>query len=212
MERENYENNETTQFSKSYSESHVTTKKNRSILPDLSGFDIPADIKNRADAIFNKMTYRVHRGNMRKKLLFYCVYNAYIESDITIDPISLGHMFELKPGEVQKCDSIFSPLQTGYYPKPKITSPIEYIPSYCKKMGLTSQAEVEIISIAQDIMKKDPDLRQQNPQTVAAGFLKYYIVTNGITVPDSSLFRTVTGRSNVTIESMYRKISTIDNS
>jgi hypothetical protein len=195
-----------------YSEwGHVVNRSSRTIIPDLKNFTFPDDIKNRADLIYNQMAHRVRRGKIRNQLLFWCVYQAYRELGRQADPIGLGAKFGLNQGDVSKCDSIFSELQTGYRPPASTTSPIQYLPDYCARLGIQHDGIMQIMTLAGQVLQKEPALFQDNPQTVAAGILRYFIVTNGITVDDPTLIAKVTNRSNVTIDNMYRRISTIDN-
>ena len=190
---------------------HVITHTERSILPDLKQYPFTDDIKNQADVIYNKMFYRVRRGKIRSQMLFFCVYCAHLELDRDVNPTQLGSLFDLTPGEVQRCDSIFSPLQTGYRPPSTNTSPLRYLPGYCEKMELSEEAITDIMTLASNVLAKDPDLKQENPQTVAAGLLRYFTYTNGIITDDPQKITKVTGRSNVTIDVMFRRIATIDN-
>ncbi|MEM2987184.1 MAG: hypothetical protein QXV60_03700, partial [Nitrososphaerota archaeon] len=169
------------------------------------------DIKNQADVIYNKMKYQVRRGKIRHQMLFFCVYCAYLELNRNVNPIELGEIFGLSQGEVQRCNSLFSPLQTGYKPPSRNISPISYLPDFCKNIGLSQDALESIINMAVIILNKDPSLYQENPQTVAAGLLRYYIITNGIMIEDPQRITRVTNRSIVTIESMFKRICTIDN-
>lgn len=190
---------------------HVITHTERTILPDLKHMPFTDDIKNQADVIYNKMIYRVRRGKIRSQMLFFCVYCSHLELNRDVNPTQLGTLFDLTPGEVQRCDSIFSPLQTGYRPPSTNTSPLRYLPGYCEKMDLSEEAVTEIMRLANNVLRKDPDLRQENPQTVAAGLLRYFTYTNGIITDDPQKITKVTGRSNVTIDVMFRRIATIDN-
>lgn len=200
------------QFFGGYGEfGHVISHTGHSILGDLQQYSEPEDIKNQADVIYNKMIYRVRRGKIRDQMLFYCVYCAYRELNRDVNPVHLGAKFNLTPGEVQRCDSIFSPLQTGYRPPSTNTSSVRYLPEYCRQMDLSDDAISEVVALSQNILRKDPTLSQENPQTVAAGLLRYYIVTNGIVCDDPQRITKVTGRSTVTIEGMFRRIATIDN-
>jgi len=190
---------------------HVITHTERTILPDLKQYAFTDDIKNQADVIYNKMIYRVRRGKIRSQMLFFCVYCAHLELNRDVNPTQLGVLFDLTPGEVQRCDSIFSPLQTNYRPPSTNTSPLRYLPGYCEKMELSEEAVTEIMRLANNVLRKDPDLKQENPQTVAAGLLRYFTYTNGIITDDPQKITKVTGRSNVTIDVMFRRIATIDN-
>src|SRR5438874_12599243 len=85
-----------------HNEYNYTNKNNRSIMTDLEKYDFTLDIKHRANFIYNKMKLTVRRANKRKYLLFFCVYSAYKELNININPTELGKIFELKPGDIQK--------------------------------------------------------------------------------------------------------------
>lgn len=191
---------------------HVVNHTERSILPDLKQYAFPDDIKNQADVIYNKMRYQVRRGKIRYQMLFFCVYCAHLELGRDVNPIQLGSQFGLTQGEVQRCDSLFSPLQTGYKPPSTNTSPLGYLPDYCRDMNLSQEAIDDIMKMAATVLRKDPTLYQENPQTVAAGLLRYYTITNGIITDDPQKITRVTSRSNVTIDGMFRRISAIDNS
>lgn len=199
-------------FHKCYGDSHVVTYNERSILSDLKTYSFTDDIKNTADVIYNKMRYQVRRGKIRDQLLFYCVYCAHCELHRSVNPIQLGKLFELTQGEVQRCDSLFSPLQTGYRKPELIVSPLDYLPDYCSAINLSQEAIEDILVMAASILEKDSSLMQENPQTVASGLLRYYTVLNGITVDDPQHMTIVTSRSNATIDTVYRRIATIDNS
>jgi hypothetical protein len=190
---------------------HIQQRTSRSILKDLKPFDIPENIKFRADVIYNKMHYHVRRKKIRYQMLFYCVYCAYLELNQNVDPTELGVLFGLKQGDVQRCDSLFSPLQTGYTPPVKHARPTKYLDQYCEKIGLDNDAGLQIKKLSEALMIKDPEFLQENPQTVAAGILKYFVITNGIILEDPDIIRTVTKRSNATIDAIFQRIITIDN-
>lgn len=185
--------------------------KNHSIIQDLSKYNFPENIINKADIIYNKMVYRVRKNKIRQQLLFFCVYCAYLELKINVIPTELGKIFNLSTGEVQKCDSLFSPLQTGYYPQYQTISPLQYLPKYCKEFDLSDEFIEYIMKSSINIIEKEPNLLQESPQTVAAGLLKYYTYINGIVNEDNKKLKKITGRSNVTIETMFKKICFIDN-
>lgn len=191
----------------------VINRTEHSILPDLRQYSLPDDIKRQADLIYNKMKYIVRRSKSRRQLLFFCVYCAYLELGINnVDPNRLGSQFGLTQGEVQRCDSLFSPLQTGYKPPIVNVSPLNYLPGYCYELNLSQESADDISKMGASILAKDSSLTQENPQTVAAGLLRYYIITNGIIIENPQRITLLTGRSNITIDGMFRRISAIDNS
>lgn len=191
---------------------HVISKTDRSILGDLKQYDIEDEIKNKADVVYNKMQPQTRRNKVRRQLLFYCTYCAYLELGRDVNPSVLGKIFDLDSGAVQKCYSLFSPLQTGYTPPSSTASPLRYLPDYCARMGLTHEAVTDLISMSKRILNKDRTLLQETPQTVAAGLLRYWIEINGVVIDDSQKLRNITGRSLVTIDTMFKRIANVDNS
>lgn len=190
---------------------YVMTKNEHSILGDLKQYPFPDDIKNQADTIFKKMRYRVRRGKIRDLLVFYCTYCAHLELRRDVNPIQLGKQFGITPGKVQRCYSTFSRLQTGYEPPVVHTSPLSYLPGYCRNMDLSEDAIDEVLNMGQSILDKDQTLYQESPQTVAAGLLRYYLFTTGVIYDDQQKIAKVTDRSIVTIEGMFKRIAGIDN-
>lgn len=200
-------------FCNSYGDwgSHVIVNNERSILLDLKPYAFTDDIKNQADIIYNKMYHRVRRGKIRFQMLFFCVYCAHLELGRDVNPLELGSKFGLTPGEIQRCDSLFSPLQTGYRPPPTNTTPLRYIPEYCEKLGLSSETTADVIRMAKTLLQKDPSLLQDHPVSIAAGTVKYYTVIHGINIEDPQLLSQITSRSFVTIDQIYKRIAIIDN-
>lgn len=204
-----YERNSATGFTRS-DWSHISNKNDRSILSDLAPYALLDDIKNKADVIYNKMKHQTRRGKIRNQMLFFCVYNAHLELGRNVNHAQLGKQFGLTTGEIQRCDSIFSFLQTGYRPPIQHTSPLGYLPNYCENIGLSQEAMNNVILLGKTILEKDAELNQENPQTVAAGILRYYLIINGIFCEMSKITE-VTLRSAVTIDAMLRKVQCVDN-
>ncbi len=199
-------------FANEYSNTvHAKRKKERTILKDLEKYHFTPDIKERANKIYQKMKETVYRGNKRKQLLYYCVYNAHLELGIATTNDAIGEVFGLTEGEIVRCDSIFAPLQTGYKPPRVEITPMAYLPSYCDKLGLSEEMKQEMLVESDNIMGKSKSLRNGNPKTVAAGLLKYLMFTHGIPEDDDKPLSEITKRSNVTISNMYDMVSVIDN-
>lgn len=172
----------------------------------------PEDIAIQADLILKQMRPRVNRGKINVQKMFHCTYNAYRELGRNVDPYELGSKyFGLTAGEVTQTESLFSPLQTGYYPPNINVTCTEYIPGYCRSLNLSTEISNSITEFSNRMLLKDPSLLQEQPKTVAAGLFKYYLVIHGITLNDNEQFLKITGRSNATIENIYNRISILDN-
>lgn len=189
---------------------NVCNKYSRSILNDLHPYKFSEDIKIRANYIYSKMNHSTRRANKRTLLLFFCVYSAYKELNIKVNPSDLGKIFNLTHGQMMKTESMFSALQTGYKPVCRTISIYDYIPDYCEKIGMEDHIN-DITLLSDSILKKDKDLLQHVPQTLATGIIKYYMTINGIELEDKNGLSSITNRSDTTIDTMYKKICEIDN-
>lgn len=234
MNESNFEDNldDESQFGNEYNakDSHISTKKGKSILPFLMKLSLPENIINGADVIYNKMKPQVRRANTYNMLLYYCTYCSYLEYIYEqkllakegllfdpkgyidgFDPIELGKKFKLTKGQLQKCDSLFSPLQTGYKPPTSCISLLDYIPNYGKCINLSNESIVDVIELAEVLLKKEPKLYKENSRSTAAGILYYYTVINGISINNMDDFIKLVNYSFTTIDNIYKKIAIIDN-
>jgi transcription initiation factor TFIIIB Brf1 subunit/transcription initiation factor TFIIB len=222
---------EESQFGTEYNskDSHVSKKKEKSISSCLMKFSLPENIIQNADRIYNEMRPQVRRAKTYNMLLYYCTYCAYLEyiheqtslskgalfdSEGYIDgfdAIELGKKFNLTKGQIQKCDSLFSPLQTGYKPPSSCISLFVHIPNYCKCINLSKESIMDVIELTNELLKKEPKLGKENPRSTAAGIVYYFTVINGIEINNMEQFTKLVNYSFNTIENIYKEISIIDN-
>lgn len=186
-----------------------SNKTGKSLTCDLSKYNFDTNINIRANLIFNKMNMASRRANNRSSLLFFCVYNAHKELNMNVDVSELGAKFNLTQGQIQKTQSMFSFLKTGYKPTIRTISPLDYLADYCDKLNINEYTE-NILMYANNLLDKNTELLQLVPQTVAAGLIKYYLEINGIPLEENINLSTVTHRSDTTIDSMKKRIAELD--
>jgi len=230
---EDFDDGEEAHFGSEYSskDSHVSKKKEKSILPHLIKLSLPENIIYGAEKIYNKMNPQVRRANTYSMLLYHCTSCSYMEyiyeqkllSDQGLlfddkgyvdgfDPIQLGKKFGLTKSQLQKCDSLFSPLQSGYKPPKSCLSLLDYIPNYCICIGLSKESTCDVIALAKELLIKCPALANDNRRSTAAGIFYYYTIINGITINNMDEFVDLVHYSLTTIINIYKKIAAIDNS
>lgn len=234
IHNEEYDANiEEVQFGNEYmgKDNFVFNSKTKSILPYLKDYQLPDNIKQGAEGVYNQMKPQVRRAKNFNILLYYCVYYSYLEEIynqeqlikkrilidgkdyiIGFDPIQLGKLFNLTKSDIQKGDSLLSPLQTGYKPKSSYLSMYYYLPNYCKCINLSDEAISNVLELARSLVDKDKILSKDNAQSTAAGILYYYTKINGITICNMKEFEDLTTYKLSTIINIYERISTIDNS
>lgn len=191
---------------------HIVKPKDRSILDELKKYPLPEDIIERADVIYKSMKKQTSRGAVRKKLFFYCVYNAYVELKINVDPRELGKkIFGLTDGDIKKSYTKFSGISTGYNPPSVNFTAKDHISDFVKALSLSEELETEVMELCDSIYSKDSRLKEMNSQTVASGIFKYFLLIKAIPIEKEKLVE-ITGRSTVTIDIMFKRVSIIDNS
>jgi transcription initiation factor TFIIIB Brf1 subunit/transcription initiation factor TFIIB len=197
----------------------IKTNATKSIADEFDKFPIQEHIKKKARIIYEKIGSRVHRGNKRKQLLFYCIYNAELEYRYEhpeimddVDPVAIHKMVGITRGSMRKAMSMFSETQTGYRPKTGSSNPLGLIRSYCEINHISDEMIEPIKQLGLKIIEKDSTLLEEYPQTVAAGLIKYGILSMGSgSELDNEVFSKNIGLSQATINSMYKRIAEIDN-
>ena len=191
---------------------HNASKNNdRSIIKDMESIAIPDEIKIKAEEIFGKLNSATKRGNRRKQLVFFCIYNAYNELQYPQDPKQIAILVGIKNSEMTKALSMFSEAQTGYKPPSIQITALDLLPQYCVNLGLREDAVLDVLAFANKILQIDLELNETFPQKVAAGILLYYATINGIKV-DKKEYAKMIQLSEVTINSMYKQVARLDNS
>lgn len=206
---------ESTEDDKSESKDEKKVKKNRSskinILKDMDLLPFSDEVKQQANCIFSRFNERkTRRSERRKMMVFYCIYNAHAELNIKCDPKAIADAVGMSTKSISKALTLYSEAQTGYKPPQVIHEPCDFIPSYCAQLGIADECIKTILSAARDIIDKEKSLLQGNPQKVAAGILKYWLICNGIQVNEER-YSNIVKQSEATIRASVSKIVIIDN-
>jgi hypothetical protein len=133
------------------------------------------------------------------------VIQAYAELDTVIDPSHFLPKFGLQGGDRTKALSDFSEMNTGYAPKMVDVSAASMAEFYLNILGFKVEEFDTFFKFLDNILAADPGLRGKFPQTVAAGALKYYFTTNGITI-NNKHFCSKICRSEATVNTMNTHI------
>jgi len=183
-----------------YSLNHTPQKiAEKSIYKELKMLQIPDNIKIRANEIYQQITTPTKKGKKRLSLVLYCVYHAYKEEDIIIDPVDIADQLGLKKNAISKAMNSFS--NRGYTPPMVIVNPVSLIRPFALKVHtLNEECIPDIEKFAQDIMEKEPSFSEPQPKKIAAAFIKSYMDTH-----------TPTPLPNECYELLYSTPATISN-
>ena len=193
-----------------YTDHHAIPRSNeKTIRLDLEKLNIPSNIIYIADSIYQNMDVGTKRGKRRKMLLFFCVFTAYNQENIPIDPIWLANICDLERSSISKALSMCSPVYTNCDTPIAHFSPKDYIPVYFKKiqewLSFPEGTIEDIYNITDEIMEKDVTLNDEKPQTVAAAVLVHYMKIHGYSI-DKENYKTIFRRSDMTINKIKKKV------
>ena len=193
-----------------YTDHHAMPRNSeRSIRTELDKLNIPSNIVNLADTIYQDMDVGTKRGKRRKMLVFFCTFTAYNQVNKPVDPIWLANICGLEGSSISKALSMCSPVYTNVETPMVRFSPKDYIPVYYKKLSDWLEFPIgtldDIYSITDEIMNKDMSLSDEKPQTVAAAILVFYMKMHGYTI-DKENYKTIFKRSDMTINKIKKKV------
>jgi len=186
-------------------------RSEKSILADLNKIQLPDNVKAEAEKIFQQLDLNTKRGRRRKRLLFYCVYNAYKTLGQTKDPKIVAAMVGIGNNEITKAFSMCSTIQTNYQPPCVQHSPEQYIQSCMDLVGLNQDCYEDVLEKCRIVMNADSSLEEEYPQNVAIAVVYLYIVINGGKM-DRKDFSKIFKLSDMTIYKMYNRVEAAYNS
>lgn len=201
-----------------FTKQHVLLKKkDRSLKGPLTDAGFPPEIVAKGDDICCKMESGLRRGAKIRQLTFYCALQAYKELNIPEDPNKIAQKCGVTPPEISKALSMCSPAKTKYKPVQVKRTPEEYIRVSLKKLeelgilNFSPETADKIEEICREAMEKDPELKEEKPQSVAAAAVVFYLGLNRISI-DKNKYTEIFSRSDMTIGKIKKKINTAYNS
>jgi len=145
--------------------------KDKRFLPELDKYDFPGEVKSKAREIYTIAFTKATRGVNRKRAIFFCIFNAYIEHGMSPDPQYIGYTIGLDKKEfsrAKKCNT------KPYCPGTFISSPIDFLDTYCAVID-SNLTNLDVLkAYSRQILEKYPELQDMNPQNVAAALVFSY--------------------------------------
>jgi len=187
-------------------------KKIRNVFEGYEYLVVPDEVRVEANSIYNnELGRRIKKIKKLALLKFYCIYNAYKSLGITIVPQTLANDMKMDNKIVNKANTIFSELETGYSPPDHDPSPIDFLPDYAEFLKIDPETLTEfIIPYADNFLKNNTCFLQDHPHVVAAGIIKWYCTMNGLILKKIPKLRQRAGCSDATIDTMYKKVVLAD--
>ena len=179
----------------------------KSIIKELERLRLPEKVLNEADRIFVKIKPATTKGNRRWELLFYCVYCAYQDLGIAVDPNFIAKDLGMPKESIPKAINTFS-AYAGYKPVSRIYLPTSLIRSYADKLNLSNVDE--IISLGEMICRKTDDFNEDYPQKFSAGIVLFYLSLNCCSI-DKRILAEKLCTTEATLNSTYQTIARVYN-
>jgi len=140
---------------------------------------VPEEIAAHAMAIYRKIAGgHIYRGTSRKQLQFYAAYNAYLESGYKPDPINLGARINLDAKKVRKSFTRFGSSREYAENNIVICMPHDFVFEHAELIGLDPARAQRARDNIAEIVRRFPDLEEENPCRFGAMLLYMYCADN----------------------------------
>jgi transcription initiation factor TFIIIB Brf1 subunit/transcription initiation factor TFIIB len=148
---------------------------NKGIKKDLAQYNLPANVVQRADEIYQQVTQNViKRSNLRKGIVFACVFEACMELDCPQIPEVLQEKFDnLDHTHITK-GRMYLRLN-GIKTNRQHINATHYVPKILDDLNLKPELFEPIFDIYEQVRNRSVVLNRANPQSVSAGLVYYYL-------------------------------------
>lgn len=193
-----------------YTRFHILPKTaEKSLVAFLDTLTFDDEAKIEAERIYQSMSPEAKKGKRLRKIAFYCVFKAFISLGRPKDPKVVAEMVGIPFTDVNKSFSMCSE-GTPSLPTAVFHSPLKFLPQYAQSVGLDESCLPDLLAFGEKILAKDSELKDNYPQVVAAGILRYYMSLHGASYPKEEYAKMVK-RSEMTISKMVKRIEEIYN-
>lgn len=146
----------------------------QNILHDLQPLGLPDNVIIRANQIITEDRMIHVKRQKKNEILFYCVYRAYQDLQIPVDPQQLSQIFNIDKRKIAKCfsrqleiDSSQNNLDTKHF--------ISYYLKRLNDIVNVCQNDIfKIIEIYNFCVDNDDDFSDNKPQIISKALIYYY--------------------------------------
>jgi transcription initiation factor TFIIIB Brf1 subunit/transcription initiation factor TFIIB len=179
----------------------------KGIRKDLEKLNLPSEVIGIADSYYFQVTKgEIKRSNLRKGIMFACVFEAFKDLKKHHTPEDLQALFEIDRKSMSKGLTYFS-LRSNRKHKEYITAE-HFIPKIIRLCELQDECSEPIIKIYQKVKDKSSLLSRSNPQSVSCGVVFYYLKKLNHEI-SSSIFGKTIGLSEITVNRIANEIEEI---
>jgi transcription initiation factor TFIIIB Brf1 subunit/transcription initiation factor TFIIB len=181
----------------------------KGIRKDLENLNIPSNVIEIADILYNDITKGdIKRSNLRKGIIFACVFQAYKILNKPQTPDVLQTKFNINRKNMSKGLTYFW-LRSENKNKEYITAE-HFIPKICEKFNIKDNHIKCLLELYKKIADKSSILNRSNPQSVSSALVYYYLKKLNVDISASTFGESV-NLSEVTILNKANEIDEVLN-
>ncbi len=188
--------------------SRVQYRKNpdKGIRKDLERLQFSQEVIQLADQYYGEVTQgKIKRGNLRKGIMFACVFEAFKSLGKHQLPDHLKDIFCIQKRDMSQGLTYFSkgkPSREKTY-----STPEHFIPKLCDKFNLKKDFVEEVLGLWKQVCENQ-GLSHSYPQSVSAGCIYYVLKKKNIDISPYD-FGKVLGMSEITITKKAHEIDEV---
>ncbi len=185
---------------------------NRGLYDDLKSIPVEETIRIKADELCRQADNRICRRSNRDLMKYYYLVCAYNVTNTSYNPNELAKAVGIHPNSIQTALCTFTKKTTNneYIPKYQHKLPSDYIVEQLLHTGLSSDHADDIKELIDEIIEKDDDLEDEQPQVISAAIILYFLELQQIEVPKN--FRSDISIPKSTLDNMHKYVKKVHNS
>ena len=180
----------------------------KGIRKDLEKLNLPAKIINLADQYYFEVTQgEIKRGQLRKGIMFACVFEAYKHINKHQIPDQLQKLFGIDKKNGSRGLTYFFRRKSNN--EREYVTAEHFIPKICEKFNFLPEAIEEVKQLYRYLKDKSPQLDHSYPQSVACGCVYYVMKNKKKDVITGEEFGKIVNLSSITVIKKANEIADI---
>lgn len=178
-------------------------KTTRSIYSELRRISVEEHIRRKADELYRQNSI-TGRQSKRQLMLYYYLACAYNETQTPYNPHYLAKTVGIPITKIQTAMCTFTKSAHIQSSKTTFKKPHDYIESQMIYTGLSPSHISDVIELIDDLLEKDEDLYDAQPQVLSAATILYFMELEQVDVPSN--FRNNVNIPKSTLENMHKRL------
>jgi transcription initiation factor TFIIIB Brf1 subunit/transcription initiation factor TFIIB len=181
----------------------------KGIYNDLKKLNLPNDVIGIADQYYFEVTKgEIKRSNLRKGIMFACIFQALKDLGKPQTPDQLQDLFKITRKNISKGLTYFHMRSGKRSGENGYITAEHFIPKIMESFSCKEEHIYSSIELYNKLKDKDPLFNSSNPQSVASGLVYYYFKKINVDI-SGSIFGKAVGLSEITILKIANRIDEI---